>query len=30
VRLPDSEIPRYRELVTKAAEEISQRIGAAH
>jgi IclR family KDG regulon transcriptional repressor len=30
VRLPDGEIPRYRELVTKAAEEISQRIGAAH
>ncbi len=30
VRLPDSEIPRYRKLVTKAAEEISQRIGAAH
>ncbi len=29
VRLPNSEIPRYRELVTKAAEEISQRIGAA-
>jgi IclR family KDG regulon transcriptional repressor len=30
VRLPDSEIPRYRELVTKAAEEISRKIGAAH
>jgi IclR family KDG regulon transcriptional repressor len=30
VRLPDSEIPRYRELVTQAAEEISKRIGAAH
>ena len=30
VRLPDSEIPRYRELVTRAAEEISQKIGAAH
>jgi IclR family KDG regulon transcriptional repressor len=29
VRLPDSEIPRYRDLVTKAAEEISQKIGAA-
>jgi IclR family KDG regulon transcriptional repressor len=30
VRLPDSEVSRYRELVTRAAEEISQRIGAAH
>ncbi len=28
VRLPDGEIPRYRELVTKAAEEISRKIGA--
>jgi DNA-binding IclR family transcriptional regulator len=28
VRLPDGEIPHYRELVTRAAEEISQRIGA--
>jgi DNA-binding IclR family transcriptional regulator len=30
VRLPNSEIPRYRELVTKAADDISRRIGAAH
>jgi len=30
VRLPNSEIPRYREYVTKAADEISKRIGAAH
>jgi DNA-binding IclR family transcriptional regulator len=30
VRLPDSEIPRYRELVTTAAQEISRKIGAAH
>jgi IclR family KDG regulon transcriptional repressor len=29
VRLPNAEIPRYREFVTKAAEEISRRIGAA-
>jgi DNA-binding IclR family transcriptional regulator len=30
VRLPDSEIPRYRELVTRAAEEISRKLGAGH
>ncbi len=30
VRLPDSEIPHYRDLVTMAADEISQKIGAAH
>jgi IclR family KDG regulon transcriptional repressor len=29
VRLPDSEIPGYWELVTKAADEISSRIGAS-
>lgn len=28
VRLPKSKIPRYREFVTKAAEEISRRMGA--
>jgi IclR family KDG regulon transcriptional repressor len=29
VRLTDSEIPRFRELVTQAANEISRRMGAA-
>ncbi len=28
VRMPDGEIPRYRELVTRSADEISRRIGA--
>lgn len=28
VRLPNSELPRYREYVTNAAEEISKRLGA--
>jgi DNA-binding IclR family transcriptional regulator len=27
VRLPDKEIPRYRDIIVRAAEEISRRIG---
>jgi DNA-binding IclR family transcriptional regulator len=29
VRMPDEEIPRYRELVTGSADEISRRLGAS-